>query len=264
MMSKTYPTNNKKTVLPEFQNKNGHCCICGKPAPNGKQCRDCYYETLDYKDNIDKNRKAHDIREWYYNLKDSIYRKKDYSKKQTNCNKLIALAIINRDFHSDDSLITRVYQDIENLLKQETKQKNQEKNNSLAYDYQKNESSNEVLCFDGHWVENDLEREIDDMLYRMRRCHAYGKKVNEITTRAVKCDWFIPILSETKGIYIEFWGMDTPDYKKNKEEKIKLYEEEELPLIQIYRKELLADKVSIFDKLDKEIKEHEKKIMKKR
>ena len=58
--------------LPEYENKEGVCCICGKPAPNGRQCRECYYETLDYKDNIDKNRKPSHIRDWYYNLKNSI------------------------------------------------------------------------------------------------------------------------------------------------------------------------------------------------
>ena len=250
--------------LPEYENKEGVCCICGKPAPNGRQCRECYYETLDYKDNIDKNRKPSHIRDWYYNLKNSIYRQKDFFKKQTNCNKLIALAIINRDYHGDDSLMSRVYNDINNLLKQEKPQETTDKNEPTSYDFQKNETSGEVRCLDGHWVENDLEKEIDDMLYQLRKPHVYAKKVNEITSRCVKSDWFIPILSDTKGIYIEFWGMDTPDYKKNKEEKIALYQEEELPLIQIYRKDVLADKVLVRDNLESEINKLEKELKKKR
>lgn len=251
--------------LIEYENASGVCCVCGEVAPMGKQCKDCYYETLDYKDNIDKNRKANELREWYYNLKNSIFRQKDFYKKQSNCNKLIALAIINRDVHGDDSLISRVYQDIENLLKQEKQQDEVvAKNNTPTYDIQKNEASGQVKCLDGHWVENDLEREIDDMLYQLRKPHVYAKKVNEITSRAVKSDWFIPVLSDTKGIYIELWGMDTTDYKKNKAEKIELYKEEELALIEIYRKDVLADKALLRDILDGEINKLEKELKRKR
>ena len=88
------------------------------------------------------------------------------------------------------------------------------------------------------------------------------KKVNEITERCVKSDWFIPVLSDTKGIYIEFWGMDTENYKKNKEEKIKLYEQEKLQLIQIYRKDVLSDKALLKDNLESEINKIEKELKK--
>ena len=36
-------------------------------------------------------------------------------------------------------------------------------------------------------------------------------------------DWYIP-LGGTKGIYIEYWGMDKADYQDNKKEKLELYE----------------------------------------
>lgn len=245
--------------LIEYENESGVCCVCKDDAPYGKQCHDCYYETLDYKDNIDKNRKANELREWYYNLKASIYRQKNLSIKRSNCNKLIALAILCRDLHGDDSLISRVYKDIDNLLQNS----NEDVKEVLTdYDLNKNETSGQVKCTDGHWVENDLEREIDDMLYQLRKPHVYAKRVNEITTRGVKSDWFIPVLSDTKGIYIELWGMDTEDYKKNKEEKIKLYKEEDLPLIQIYRKDILSDKTLLKDNLESEINKLEKELKK--
>lgn len=259
--------NTKQSI--EFDNESEICCVCGERAPNGKQCRDCYYETLDYKDNIDKNRKAHELREWYYNLKNSIFRQNNLSLKQSNCNKLIALALLCRDLHNDDSLISRVYKDIENLLKDEDKTSttnviHEEFKVSNNFDIQKNEVSGQVKCVDGHWVENDLERDIDDMLYQLRKPHVYAKKVNEITSRCVKSDWFIPVLSDTKGIYIELWGMDTEDYKKNKEEKISLYKEEELPLIQIFRKDVLSDKALLRDNLESEINKLEKDLKKRK
>ena len=248
----------------EYENQSGICCVCGEDAPNGKQCKDCYYETLDYKDNIDKNRKVADLREWYYNLKNSIYKQRDVYKKQSNCNKLIALAILCRDLHGDDSLISRVYNDIENILKDDKGSTTNKEEISIDFDMQKNETSGQVRCIDGHWVENDLEREIDDMLYQLRKPHVYGKKVNEITSRGVKSDWFIPVLSDTKGIYIELWGMETEDYKKNKQEKIKLYKEEELSLIEIYRKDVMSDKALLRDNLESEINKIEKELKKKK
>lgn len=250
----------------EYQNESMICCVCGEDAPQGKQCKDCYYETLDYKANIDKNRKANELREWYYNLKNSIYRQKELYKIQSNSNKLIALAILCRDIHGDDSLISRVYNDIEEINKNTKNKTDNIKQEEIikGYDTNKNETSGQVKCVDGHWVENDLEREIDDMLYALRRPHVYAKKVNEITSRGVKSDWFIPVLSDTKGIYIELWGMETEDYIKNKEEKIALYNEEELSLIQIYRKDVLSDKALLKDNLEQEINKLEKELKKKR
>ena len=102
------------------------------------------------------------------------------------------------------------------------------------------------------------------MLYQLRKPHVYAKKVNEITSRGVKSDWFIPILSDTKGIYIELWGMETEEYKQNKQEKIKLYKEEELPLIEIYRKDVISDKALLRDNLECDINKLEKDLKKKK
>lgn len=250
----------------EYDNETEECCVCGDYAPYGKQCQDCYYETLDYMDSIDKNRKAYEIKEYYYNLKNNIYRIKSIENKMSNCNKLIALALLCRNIHNDDSLISRVYNDIENLIKENYQKQEitEEKTTLKNYDEQKNDISGQVRCIDGHWVDSDLEREIDDMLYSLRKIHIYGKRVNEITSRTVKCDWFIPVLSDSKGIYIELWGMDTEDYNKNKEEKIKLYQEEELPLIQIFKKDIQGDKSILRDNLESEIKQKETELKRKK
>ena len=249
----------------EYVNDSEICYVCGEYAPNGKQCKNCYYETLDYMDSMDKNRKAYEIRDYYYNLKQNIYRIKSIENKESNCNKLIALAILCRNIHGDDSLISRVYKDIKDIFSKVNKENNEEEIVKIkSYDDQKNETSGQVRCTDGHWVENDLERQIDDILYSLRLPHVYAKRVNQITERTVKCDWFIPVLSDTKGIYIELWGMDTQDYKQNKEEKIKLYEEEELPLIQIYKKDVLSDISILKDNIESKINELEKQIKKKK
>lgn len=253
----------QNTYSIEYDNETKKCCICGEYAPNGKQCKDCYYETLDYIDTMDKNRKAYEVRDYYYSLYRNIKRITNINNKQSNCNKLIAIALICRNIHNDDSLISRVYNDI-NYLLQGTRSNDIEPEETKNYDEQKNETSGQVKCTDGHWVENDLEREIDDILYSIRKPHVYAKRVNQITERTVKCDWFIPVLSDSKGIYIELWGMDTKDYLQNKEEKIKLYKEEELPLIQIYKKDVLSDKALLKDNIESQIEDLEKQLKRKK
>lgn len=245
----------------EYQNESGSCIVCGEDAPYGKQCRDCYYETLEYQDEIDKNRKAYELREWYYNLKDKIYRLNDFEEIQTNCNKLIALALLLRNIHGDNSTINRVYNDIKDLITRKQKI-NCIKEQELNIDNEKNYTAGQSRALDGHWLDNDFERDIDDMLYNLRIVHVYAKKVNEITERTVKCDWFIPVISNSKGIYIEFWGKSSPDYIKNKQEKIRLYKEYELELIEINKDEMV-DKQLVQDRLETEINKIKKEMTKK-
>lgn len=256
--------NNKKSI--EYQNESGICCVCGNKAPKGKQCLECYSETLEYKDSIEKdNRNASDMREYYYSLKYNISRIARRRNKKSNCNKLIALALINKEVFRDNSLITRVYDDISELL-QKNKNKEDDKDETQTlknYNEQKNERPGQVKCVDGHWVESDLEKKVDDILYYLGKRHIYAKRVNQILGRIVKCDWFIPVIDDSKGIFIELWGMDTEEYKKNQKEKIQLYKEEELPLIQIY-KEDLKDTTLLKDNLERDINELEKQIKRKK
>lgn len=246
----------------EYENENEECIVCGENAPYGKQCKECYYETLEYQDEIDKNRKAYELREWYYNLKDKIYRMSDYEEIQTNCNKLIAIALLLRNLHNDTSTINRVYNDISDILTKKQKQTIQQKEQETIIDYDKNYIAGQSRALDGHWLDNDFERDIDDMLYNLRIVHVYAKKVNEITERTVKCDWFIPVISNSKGIYIEFWGKSSPDYIRNKQEKIKLYKDYDLELIEINKDEMI-DKQLVQDRLETEINKIKKEMTKK-
>lgn len=68
-------------------------------------------------------------------------------------------------------------------------------------------------------------------------------------------DWFIP-LQGSKGIYIEYWGMDSADYEDNKEEKLKLYEKykDKVKLISI-EKEDVNDIQTLEDNLYQQLKE---------
>ena len=81
---------------------------------------------------------------------------------------------------------------------------------------------------------------MDDILYNLRYPHAYSPAVTEINTkidRAIEADWFIPVKSNTTGIYIEYWGMESKRYLENKKEKKELYKKYNLPLIEIEKEE---------------------------
>ena len=67
------------------------------------------------------------------------------------------------------------------------------------------------------------------------------------------CDWFIPIVNG-KGIYIEYWGMTTPEYQKERKEKEMLYEKYKVPYISIEKDDPKGDTQTFASRLIKQIK----------
>ena len=52
----------------------GTCVVCGEAAPNGHLCRECYYDMKDYySTTFDKNSKAFELKDYYFNLKQNIF-----------------------------------------------------------------------------------------------------------------------------------------------------------------------------------------------
>jgi len=70
------------------------------------------------------------------------------------------------------------------------------------------------------------------MLYNAFIIHSYGRNIIEIDEKRKKCDWFIPI-ANSKGIYVEYWGMTTAKYLKERKEKEELYQKYNIPYISI-------------------------------
>ena len=57
------------------------CVVCGaKTKNNYKQCADCYQETKEYMGGLDRNSTVSAFRQYYYNLKDYIFRMKDFER----------------------------------------------------------------------------------------------------------------------------------------------------------------------------------------
>ena len=76
-------------------------------------------------------------------------------------------------------------------------------------------------CEDGHYVRSKAEREIDNFLYNHRIFHVYEEKyyIPNQPNKYYEVDFYIP----EQKLYIEYFGMNTDKYLKNRDEKIKTY-----------------------------------------
>lgn len=229
----------------------GVCVVCNSEAPNGHLCRDCYYEMRDFKESFDKNALVFDMKDYYFNLRSNIYRMKTFDYIKSNCNKLMAIANFVLELHKDSSLTDRAVNDIKDII--ESKKPKEEVKPSEEV-MQKDSHREELrrTC-DGHYVKSDPEVVIDDILYEARIVHCYEKKVPiDSDERTIKCDWFIPVIDSRRGIYIEYWGMNTKDYLQNKERKREAYREHNIPLIEV-EKDDYRDRQGLADRIISEI-----------
>lgn len=220
------------------QTKFDNCVICNQSSSGKPLCKDCYYDCREMEDEIDRNKKPFELRDYYYNLKSANYRIVNKNTIINNCKKMIALANITNDSYDDTSLVTRVIEDVKEIIVS----KNSKKDIKINTFTEQSDSlkSNIIRTLDGHIVKSRGEEVIDNILYNNLLPHCYEKEVTEISTneRSVKSDWFIPVFGNNKGIYVEYWGMSTDDYKKNKEEKKSLYEKYNIPLIEIQKDDI--------------------------
>jgi len=249
----------KKEIIKPKTNIETKCIICGKEAPYGSLCKDCFYEMKEYKNQFDKNSKMYELTDYYYNLKDNIFRMQDIEKIKNNCKKLFAIATLADDLYENDTLINKIENDIRKIIEQKTKiQDSNIVDIKIQEKITKKDSQKEELLrtADGHKVKSRGEKIIDDILFNNRIPHAYGMTVAEIDTqidRSIECDWFIPIIGCSKGIYIEYWGIDSKkDYNKNKEQKTLLYKKYNLPIIEIEKDEI-DDSQALTTRIRKEL-----------
>ena len=235
-----------KTILEKIDNpykkEYYQCVLCGSNNNNSQPlCKQCYISQMNKQEEIEKDFiNLKENQSFYLNLykisKTKILNKK--TKKEI-MQVLISVAKVNEK-NNDKTLINRVYQDIKETIGNPTPE--------IAETQIHNKQSQ-----DGHVMDSDLEITIDDILYTSQILHCCHKQVDEIIEENLFCDWFIPIKNE-KGIYIEYWGMNTDEYLQRKSKKIKLYKKYNLPLIEIQKDEPKHDTQNFKSRLKKEIK----------
>lgn len=234
----------KETLKTNKEKTQSICPICGENAHGKEVCKSCYMEIMIKQEEIDKNQKPWELKDHFYNLNASIYRLKENNYAKGQIYKLYAIAWIVRDLHKDTQLSDIVTAYTKKIMEKRksnqeykiTEEKERIDKDTVAVTSSKNRAS------DGHICKSKGEVDIDNILYKFKICHAYGLKVKEIPPmqdRTIIADWYVP-LEGTKGIYIEYWGMDKQDYQDNKEEKLKIYEKykDKVKLIEIDKNDI--------------------------
>lgn len=82
----------------------------------------------------------------------------------------------------------------------------------------------------GAWVQSKGERLIADYLYAQGIAYRYDERFRIIEGFAIRPDFYLPEFD----LYIEYWGMDTADYRIGMLMKQKLYQQEGKRLISVY------------------------------
>jgi hypothetical protein len=101
---------------------------------------------------------------------------------------------------------------------------------------------------DGTVVQSEGERRIAEWLTAHCLAYRYDAKFRVIGEFQIRPDFYLPELD----VYIEYWGLDTPQYKMSMYKKQTLYQQEGKRLISVYPKDLpvldrlLATKLRLF------------------
>ncbi len=92
------------------------------------------------------------------------------------------------------------------------------------------ELNKNIRTKDGTFVQSDGERKVCEWLNKNNIKYRYDERFRILADYAVRPDFYLPEFD----IYIEYWGMDTIDYKIGMLKKLKLYQQEGKKLISLY------------------------------
>jgi HEAT repeats len=87
-----------------------------------------------------------------------------------------------------------------------------------------------IRAKDGTWVQSDGERLICEVLDREGIRYRYDERFRILDGYAIRPDFYLPEFD----VYIEYWGMETADYKIGMLKKQQLYQQQSKRLISLY------------------------------
>ena len=100
-----------------------------------------------------------------------------------------------------------------------------------------------IRARDGTLVQSDGERIIADYLCEHRIAFRYDERMRIVAGYAIRLDFYLPEFD----VYIEYWGMDTADYKIGMLKKQQLYQQEGKRLVSLsfHEKDRLRDVLAV-------------------
>lgn len=87
-----------------------------------------------------------------------------------------------------------------------------------------------IRAKDGTWVQSDGERLICEILDAQQIRYRYDERFRILDGYAIRPDFYLPEFD----VYIEYWGMDTADYKIGMLKKQQIYQQQGKRLISLY------------------------------
>ncbi|MCC5847359.1 MAG: HEAT repeat domain-containing protein [Verrucomicrobia bacterium] len=104
-----------------------------------------------------------------------------------------------------------------------------------------------IRAKDGTLVQSDGERKIAELLSNENIRYRYDERFRILDGYAIRPDFYLP----EYDVYIEYWGMDTADYKIGMLKKQKLYQQEGKKLISLYPADKPQLRETLLGKLDR-------------
>ncbi len=108
------------------------------------------------------------------------------------------------------------------------------------------ELQKKIRAKDGTWVQSDGERLICEVLDSENIRYRYDERFRILDGYAIRPDFYLPEFD----VYIEYWGMDTADYKIGMLKKQQLYQQQGKRLISLYPKDKPRMKDALLEKLE--------------
>ena len=206
-----------------------NCIICEKPAKYNSFCIDCHKAIKTAYKNISHLKNFQEAKEYYSNLKNSIFWINKMEYAQTACQRLYAIAQIADEYKKGNQkniatkdifyLLTKKKEFLaqqESIEKenQEQIENNEEQNTEIA-DYRRMYPAT-IRCEDGHYVRSNNEKVIDDRLYKRRVFHEYETRYKGQDGKPYYPDFYLP----DANVFIEFFGVEKNKEKNEKKKKL--------------------------------------------
>ncbi|MFA7382272.1 MAG: HEAT repeat domain-containing protein [Desulfurivibrionaceae bacterium] len=104
-----------------------------------------------------------------------------------------------------------------------------------------------IRAKDGTWVQSDGERMICEILNDEQIRYRYDERFRILDGYAIRPDFYLPEFD----VYIEYWGMDTADYKIGMLKKQQLYQQQGKRLISLFPEDRPRMREKLLAKLGK-------------
>ncbi len=107
-------------------------------------------------------------------------------------------------------------------------------------------SQKKIRTREGIWVQSDGERRIAELLAASTIRYRYDERFRILDGYAIRPDFYLPEFD----VYIEYWGMDTADYKIGMLKKQKLYQQQGKKLVSLYPGDKPHMRETLLEKLE--------------